>query len=68
MIAVQCLLARGRVRQTAFLPERYARRGAWLRLAGEEGWRVLEVGARLPMAYVQAHRDDHRTAFASLNA
>lgn len=66
--ARQCELARGRRHQVAFLPEARARVGAWLRLAGEDGWRVVTVGIRVPQAYVQAHRDDYRTAFASLQS
>ena len=61
----QCSLVRGRARQVSWLPARFARVGAWLRLrrddgVWEDGWRVEAVGAT---------REERppRTAFGSLD-
>ena len=39
----QCLLRRGATSQVSFIPAKFARRGALLRLRGENGWTVGEV-------------------------
>ena len=64
---IQCELRRGTTHQVAFLPDAHARLGSVLRLKGDgDGWRVMRLGAVVPDVYVLAHRDDYRTAFASL--
>ena len=43
----QCKLRKGNVYQTAWIPVKFAVKGKILRLIGDDGWLVLEVGAYL---------------------
>lgn len=44
----QCKLRRGSVEKVAWIPERFAKVGNWLRLFDEDGWHVIEAGIWLP--------------------
>ena len=39
----QCELRRGQTQQVAFIPDHFAKRGAYLRIGEENGWRVEKV-------------------------
>ncbi len=40
----QCFLKRGRWTQTAWLPERFAKAGGYVRLHDSDGWNVVSAG------------------------
>ena len=44
----QCMLRRGDIEKVAWIPERFARDGNWLRLFDQDGWRVIRTGIWLP--------------------
>lgn len=48
----QCHLRRGNVHQKAWIPSVFAHRGKYLKIKGEDGWRVISVGGRLPAEFV----------------
>lgn len=49
----QCELSRGKTKQTAYIPEAFAKRGQIVRLHDEDGWRVDRVGVhRVPGSYL----------------
>lgn len=50
----QCKLRRGSTEKVAWIPERFARRGKWLRLFNVDGWQVISTGIWLP-AIAQHH-------------
>jgi hypothetical protein len=60
----QCRLARGNMRQMAWIPEKFAVEGRYVRLteAGvqEDGWQVTGVGARLAEDYVLERSQDYK--------
>ena len=60
---VQCQLLRGSARQTAWIPEKFARLGHAVRLTegtwSEDGWQVAGVGTRLTEDYVRERSRDH---------
>lgn len=61
MTYTQCRLRRGKVEQLAWIPSQFAVKNKSLRIKGEDGWRVIGVGATRPAAYVTTHRDDYRS-------
>ena len=60
----QCWLARGNARQMAWIPEKFAVAGRYLRLtatgASEDGWQVTGVGTRLTEEYVRERSQDYK--------
>ena len=60
----QCRLARGPARQMAWIPEKFAVAGRFLRLteagATEDGWEVMSVGARLAEEVVRERSRDYK--------
>jgi hypothetical protein len=62
----QCLLIKGIAQQMAWIPEKFAEVGKYVRLHDDDGWRIEQAYMSAPEEYVMAHRDDHRTAFPSL--
>ena len=60
----QCWLARGRSRQMAWIPEKFAVADRFLRLTdagvSEDGWQVVGVGARLTAAYLNERSQDYK--------
>lgn len=45
----QCILRKGTTHKTAWIPERFATRGSWILLIGDdESWCVIETGIWLP--------------------
>lgn len=59
----QCRLRRGRTEQIARIPSEFAKKNQFLRIKGEDGWRVIGVGATMPESYVTRHERDHRAAY-----
>lgn len=61
---VQCWLQRGTSRQMAWIPEKYAVVGRFLRLTedgvSENGWEVVGAGARQPVEYVRERSQDYK--------
>ena len=60
---VQCRLARGSARQTAWIPEKFARVGRLVRLTeagvSENGWQVAGIGTRLAEDDVRERSRDY---------
>ncbi len=60
----QCWLARGPVRQMAWLPEKFAVAGRFLRLTNdgvsENGWQVTGVGAQMAEETVRERSQDYK--------
>ena len=60
----QCWLARGNARQMAWIPEKFAVAGCYLRLteAGvtENGWQVTGVGAQMAEETVRERSQDYK--------
>lgn len=61
---VQCWLRRGAARQMAWIPEKHAVVGRFLRLTEsgvpEDGWEVVGAGARQPVEYVHERSQDYK--------
>lgn len=62
----QCELKRDNTVQVVWLPEQFARRGAWLKLQDEDGWHVEDVYARSAGHGLFADGRDQRGLFGSL--
>lgn len=45
----------------AWIPDSWARRGTYIRLHDDDGWKVTDVYARMDAAFVQARSRDYRT-------
>jgi hypothetical protein len=57
----QCDLARGTMRQTAWLPIAFAKHRKYLKLLDQDGWQVTKVyDDALPEAIVAVSRSEHR--------
>ena len=61
---VQCRLRRGPARQMAWIPEKHAVVGRFLRLTeagvSENGWEVTMAGARQPVESVRERSQDYK--------
>jgi hypothetical protein len=58
----QCILKRGSEGQTAWIPEKFSKGGAYLQISGEDGWRVERVGEiRREGSYLAEHERNHLT-------
>ena len=58
-----CLLQRGEVKTTAWIPEQFAKVGKYVSLNQfdddwEDGWKVIEVGTRLETKYMLERSQD----------
>ena len=60
----QCLLHKGNVKYTAYLPTEYAKIGEYVRIkfecTWEDGWLVVDVFTSLPFSYVIERSQDYR--------
>ena len=60
----QCWLTRGRARQMAWLPEKFAVAGRFLRLTegglSEDGWQATGVGAQMAEETVRERSQDYK--------
>lgn len=60
---VQCLLTKGRIRQTAWIPEEFSTVGRVVKLKDQgewgHGWQVSTAGIRLPEAYLRERSRDY---------
>ena len=60
----QCWLTRGSARQMAWLPEKFAVAGRFLRLTdagvSEDGWQVTGVGAQMAEETVRERSQDYK--------
>ncbi len=60
----QCWLMRGSARQMAWIPEKFAVTGRFLRLtngeASEDGWQVTGVGAQMAEETVRERSQDYK--------
>jgi hypothetical protein len=57
-------LVRGNTRQMAWIPEKFATAGRYLRLTeagiSEDGWQVMGVGAQMTEKYVRERSQDYK--------
>lgn len=60
MMYRQCKLRRGTRYRYAWLPDRYAKQGKFLRIRGEDGWRVEEVYSAESEERVKARERDYQ--------
>lgn len=44
----QCVLRRGNVEKVAWIPEQFAKAGAYIKLFDQDGWMVVSAGTWLP--------------------
>ncbi len=60
----QCWLVRGSARQMAWIPEKFAVAGHYLKLTEngrtEDGWQVAGVGASLPEDTIRERSQDYK--------
>ncbi len=60
----QCWLVRGPARQMAWIPEKFAAQGRYLRLTdagvSQDGWQVTSVGTRLAEEIVRERSQDYK--------
>jgi hypothetical protein len=58
----QCDLRRNNLTTTAWIPNRYARQGSYIRIGKENGWFVEKVyGLSLDQEYLAEYSNDYRT-------
>lgn len=43
----QCWLVRGPTHRTVWIPEKYAKKGKFIKIKDEDGWQVRSVGTRM---------------------
>lgn len=56
----QCKLNRNGSIQTAWIPEKFAKRGKYLRIKQDDGWLVEEVYGRQPEDWVISKSQDYK--------
>ncbi len=62
----QCKLQRGNTFETAFIPDKFAKVGAYLKLKKVDGWKVIEVfSPRTGQEVNERSRDHLKTRNAS---
>lgn len=54
----QCELKKGDAKEIVWIPEKYAKKGKWLKIANDNGWEVIETGSPLSEDYVFGHERD----------
>jgi len=57
---VQCNLSRGSARKTAWLPQRFAKKGKALKIKGVDGWIVMSCGTKLEEKKVLERSQDYK--------
>lgn len=63
----QCTMMKGRSRQTAWIPSHFAIRGNFVKLKGDDGWEITDVGTVMSSDRVKENNDRlHRGVFGSL--
>ncbi len=54
-----CLMLRGTTYQMAWIPEKFATVGKYVKLKDQDGWKIEQAYTSAPEDYVLSHRDDH---------
>ncbi len=62
----QCQLSKGTTKEVAWIRERFAKVGKYLRIKDSDGWHVDAAYGRRTEEYLLAHERDHLSAFPSL--
>lgn len=57
----QCKLIKGTTSQTAWIPEKFAVVGKFLKIKSDDGWQVMSIGGRLSEEYVKEHERNYLT-------
>jgi len=62
----QCKMRKGSTEATSWIPEKFAKKGKYLKLKGDNGWQVISVGTAAEEKSVLAReRDFKKTRKAS---
>ena len=62
----QCKLKKGNTETTSWIPEKFAKKGKFLKLKDDNGWEVISVGGMMDEKEVQDRsRDYKKTRLAS---
>lgn len=56
----QCKLKKGDTISVAWIPEKFAKRGKWLKIKDEDGWQVIDIYGRAREDYVLTHSQDYK--------
>jgi len=56
----QCILIKDRTTQTAWIPEKYAKRGKYIKIKEDDGWLVVTVGERAAEEQVFERSQDYK--------
>ena len=56
----QCTLKKGKSNEVVWIPEKYAKKGKWLKIVNDNGWQVMETGNPLSEEYVFGHERDFK--------
>ncbi len=57
-----CKLTKGQTSEIAWIPERFAIKGKFIKVLGEDGWQVVEVGkSRIEGSYLMEHERNYLT-------
>ncbi len=54
----QCKLMKGNTEMTAWIPEKRANKGKYIKILDDDGWQVMEVGSKMDEKYVIGHERD----------
>jgi len=57
---VQCIMEKGNLQQTSWVPEKFAKMDKFLRLKDDDGWKVISVGAKSEKKYVEDRSQDYK--------
>jgi len=56
----QCELKKGNTFTTSWIPEKYAKKGKFIKLKEDDGWEVIHVGSMMDSKKVQQRSTDYR--------
>jgi len=56
----QCKFKKGNCEQTSWIPEKYAKKGKFLKLKDDNGWEVIDVSSAMEEAQVKERSQDHK--------
>lgn len=54
----QCKIKKGSIETTAWIPEKYAQVGKFIKIFDDNGWEVMKVGLPMGEEYVLGHERD----------
>jgi len=57
---VQCTMRRGNTEHTAWIPEKFAKVGKYIRIKEVDGWKVIRAGGKMDKKYVNDRSQDYK--------